>query len=110
MQPFASVTVTVYKSGGRFSIGLVVPPFDQSKLKGSVPPTTVKVSEPSDPPTVETFTGTQLRILNSDGSSTTKVNSSRQPMASVAIILYTPEARSVWVTPVANGIPFCSQT
>jgi hypothetical protein len=56
VQPFASVTVTLYVPATRPVRSCVVAPFDQAYAYGAVPPVTVRSIDPVAPPKQATFT------------------------------------------------------
>ena len=83
VQPFASVTVTVYVPAERFIIeGDCAPPGFQSYVYGEVAPCALTVAVPSAPP--KQLTGVvRLFTTNGAGSVILKTNVDVQPLTSV---------------------------
>ena len=101
VQPFASVTVTVYVPAATPVIDAVVAVFDHAYVYGDVPPVADAVAPPSDNPLQVMVESTCEAATNTVGSVTVDELVEVQPFASVTVTVYVPADKLLAVAVVA---------
>ena len=102
VQPFASVTVTVYVPATKLLFVAVVAEFDHTYVYAGVPPVADATSSPFDPPLINTLAFIVDVDTNIVGSVITTELVDVAPLASVTVTLYVPATNPVIVAVVAE--------
>ncbi len=97
VQPFASVTVTLYVAALKLvAVGVVCPLF-QRYVYAPVPPLGVAVAVPFAPPLQDTFVPVTVTVTPVAGWVIMALEVVVQPFASVTVTVYVPALRPVGV-------------